>query len=273
MQNHTSAPPESANIPCVGLGWFSTTLGGMKRYGYELIQQSVAGGDQISLCGVGLPRTIAQPSIVLASLADPNDSLPKRLGSVHQRFRHQLQQMPQPSAINLHFALCGFPLLQDLPALVLATLHPEIWLAVAGKGAQRESLEQQVSALGLEHEVKFLGFLPDEQLPIAYQAADLTIMPSQSLEGFGLVLLESLDCGTPVLCTPVGGMPETLAEFSPHLLAKSTDAEAVAERLTDLLDGKSSLPSQAAWREYACSNFDWQIIAPQVPQILLNPNP
>lgn len=392
MKNYTtnSASVRSANILCVGLGWFPKTPGGMERYGYELIQQLVAGGDQIGLCGVGLPESVTEPSIALTNLADPNDSLPKRLWSVRQRFRQQLQQMPPPDAINLHFSLYSFPLLQDLPANVPITFtfhgpwalesqqegakpwsvafkqwvekrvyqrcdrfivlskafgtilhehyqipwskihvipggvdidrfqitnsrrqarehlgwrsdrfilftprrlvqrmgldvllsaiakvksqYPEIWLAVAGKGPQRESLEQQVSALGLQHQVKFLGFLPDEQLPIAYQAADLTIMPSQSLEGFGLVVLESFACGTPVLCTPVGGMPEILAGISPHLITQSIDVNAVATCLTDLLDEKIPLPSRDACREYACSRFDWQIIAPQVRQVLLSSN-
>jgi glycosyltransferase involved in cell wall biosynthesis len=146
---------------------------------------------------------------------------------------------------------------------------PEICLAIAGRGAQEVALKQQASELGIESHVKFLGYLPDEQLPIAYQAADLTIMPSQSLEGFGLVLLESLACGTPVLCTPVGGMPEVLNPFCPDLITASSDEMAIAERLGDLLTGKIPLPSRQASREYASSHFDWQIIAPQVRDVLL----
>ncbi|PZD71635.1 Mannosylfructose-phosphate synthase [Acaryochloris thomasi RCC1774] len=92
---------------------------------------------------------------------------------------------------------------------------PDVWLAIAGKGPQRAELEAQVTELGLQDTVKFLGFLPEAQLPMAYQAADLTVIPSQALEGFGLVVLESLASGTPVLCTPVGGMPEIIQGFSP----------------------------------------------------------
>ncbi len=83
----------------------------------------------------------------------------------------------------------------------------------------------QAKELGLEDNVKFLGFLPDEELPVAYQAADLTVMPSQSFEGFGLAILESLACGTPVVCTPVGGMPEILQGFSPQLITDSISTE------------------------------------------------
>jgi glycosyltransferase involved in cell wall biosynthesis len=94
-------------------------------------------------------------------------------------------------------------------------------------------------------------------------------MPSQSLEGFGLVLLESLACGTPALCTPVGGMPEVLAPFSPDLITASPEATDIAERLEEVLTEKVSMPSRTACREYAATNFDWQKIAQQIRQVLL----
>ncbi len=151
----------------------------------------------------------------------------------------------------------------------IKSIIPNVWLAIAGKGPIKAALEQQTSELGLNDSVKFLGFLPDDQLPLAYQAADLTIMPSQSLEGFGLVLLESLACGTPALCTPVGGMPEVLEPFSPNLITASREATDIAERLEEVLTGKVSMPSRTACREYAATNFDWQKIAQQVRQVLL----
>jgi glycosyltransferase involved in cell wall biosynthesis len=160
----------------------------------------------------------------------------------------------------------------DKLLMAIATIKPKIpdvWLAIAGKGPLKPDLERQATELGLNDHVTFLGFLPDDQLPGAYQAADLTIMPSQSLEGFGLVLLESLACGTPTLCTPVGGMPEILEPFSPDLITSSTEATAIAERLEELLTGKVSMPSREACREYAATHFDWQKIAQQVRQVLL----
>jgi glycosyltransferase involved in cell wall biosynthesis len=148
---------------------------------------------------------------------------------------------------------------------------PDIWLAIAGKGALRPTLEQQVEELGLSNHVQFLGYLPDEQLPIAYQAADLTVVPSQALEGFGLILLESLACGTPVLGTPVGGMPEVLQPFYPHLITESSDADAIARRLLSFFNGELSLPSSQSCRDYVVSHFDWRIISQQVRDVLLTP--
>ena len=114
-----------------------------------------------------------------------------------------------------------------------------------------------------------MGFLPDELLPIAYQAADLSLMPSQSFEGFGLAIVESLSCGTPVLCTPVGGMPEILAPFSPDLITNSTSVSDIAEKLVEVLQGTISLPTSVACRQYAVDNYDWEKIAQKVRQVLL----
>lgn len=146
---------------------------------------------------------------------------------------------------------------------------PDVWLAIAGKGALKSALERQVTQMELQDHVKFLGFLPDEQLPIAYQAADLCVMPSQSLEGFGLTVLESLACGTPVLCTPVGGMPEILAPFSPDLITATSEATAIAQRLEELLMNQNLLASRAACRQYAATHFDWRKIVLQVRQVLI----
>ena len=146
---------------------------------------------------------------------------------------------------------------------------PDIYLAIAGRGPLQNSLQQQVTELGLEDNVKFLGFLPEELLPVAYQAADLSIMPSQSFEGFGLAIVESLACGTPVICTPVGGMPEILEQFSPNLITDSIEVNAIAKKLEQVFLGEIVKPSRAECREYAVSNFDWDKIAKEVRKVIL----
>ena len=81
---------------------------------------------------------------------------------------------------------------------------------IGGAGSLREALERQVGQLGLDKHVTFLGFVPDAELPRYYQAADVFVLPTRELEGFGLVTVEALACGTPVLGTPVGATPELL---------------------------------------------------------------
>jgi glycosyltransferase involved in cell wall biosynthesis len=147
--------------------------------------------------------------------------------------------------------------------------NPDIWLAVGGRGPMLETLLSQTTELGLDNHVKFIGFLKDELLPVAYQAADLSVMPSQSFEGFGLSLVESLACGTPVVCTPVGGMPEILQSFSPELICASTASSAIAETLEQALLKKIPVPSLNECREYATTKFDWSKIAQQVRAVIL----
>ncbi|MBD2603686.1 glycosyltransferase family 4 protein [Scytonema hofmannii FACHB-248] len=160
----------------------------------------------------------------------------------------------------------------DKLLIAIATIKPripDVWLAIGGRGLLEAALKQQTAELGLNDHVKFLGFLPDDQLPIAYQAADLSVMPSQSFEGFGLAIVESLACGTPVVCTPVGGMPEILEPFSPQLITDSIEASAIAEKLEEVLLKKIPVPSREDCRNYAVTQFDWKKIATQVRSILL----
>jgi len=78
-----------------------------------------------------------------------------------------------------------------------------------GPKTYREYVENMVRGLKLEGNVKMLGYVKNELLPLLYNAADITIVPSYS-EGAPLVIPESLACGTPVIATNVGGNPEYL---------------------------------------------------------------
>ena len=83
-----------------------------------------------------------------------------------------------------------------------------------------DELEARCVAEGLDRPRPLLGFVPDEQLPLAYRAADFSIVPSVALEGFGLIVAESLAAGTPVLVTAVGGLPETLEGLAPQCVVQ-----------------------------------------------------
>jgi glycosyltransferase involved in cell wall biosynthesis len=148
---------------------------------------------------------------------------------------------------------------------------PDVWLGIAGKGPLSEQLEQQIQDRGLQDHAELLGFVPDELLSVAYQAADITVVPSISWEGFGLILVESLACGTPAISTPIGGMPEILQPLDPNLVTESIEIKAIADRIIQFLSGQIPLPTRETCRNYAVDRFDWQHIAPQVQQVLLAP--
>lgn len=82
----------------------------------------------------------------------------------------------------------------------------------------------------------YLGFIPEEELPAYYQTADLFVLPTAELEGFGLVTIEALSCGTPVLATPLGANPEVLSALGAEFLCKDKTVEAIAECINRWLD-------------------------------------
>jgi glycosyltransferase involved in cell wall biosynthesis len=143
----------------------------------------------------------------------------------------------------------------------------DIVLCIAGSGPERAALEAQVAALGLTDSVRFTGFLSDELLPLAYRAANLTLIPTAELEGFGLVAVESLAAGTPVLVTPVGGLPEVVSGLSSAMVLDGTDARSIAAGIAVSLKDMSLLPDAEACRCYASSRFDWKIVIPQIAAV------
>ena len=105
----------------------------------------------------------------------------------------------------------------------------QILLLIGGEGILNNTLQDLVKELDLKNSIKFCGFIPEKLLPLYYQSADFFILPSIALEGFGLVTLEAMACGTPVLGTPVGGTREILSQFDPDFLFKNTNPKSIAE--------------------------------------------
>jgi len=107
----------------------------------------------------------------------------------------------------------------------------DLLLLIGGEGDLRRSLERLIDECRLSGHVRLLGFIPEEELPQYYQAADLVLMPTHELEGFGLVTVEALACGTPVVGTPVGAIPEVLSKLDQRLLAAGTDGASLAQAI------------------------------------------
>jgi glycosyltransferase involved in cell wall biosynthesis len=143
---------------------------------------------------------------------------------------------------------------------------PDIYAVVTGTGSLAESLRARTLELGLGEHVRFAGHVANADLPLMYRAADLTIVPSNAWEGFGLSVLESLACATPSLVTPVGGLPEVVGDLSPKLILRDVSAEAIAEGLSMVFTDRTSIPSRAACEAYA-RGFTWTSIARRVADV------
>ena len=152
-------------------------------------------------------------------------------------------------------------------AVALRARVPDALILLAGTGPLRAELEARIEALGLQDTVKLLGFVPDEMLPLAYRAADLTVVPTTALEGFGLITVESLAAGTPCVVTPVGGLGEIVAPLAPQLVTASATKADIGTTIGDALLGAVPLPSAEQCTTYAKRNFDWPVIAARVRDV------
>ena len=154
----------------------------------------------------------------------------------------------------------GLDVLLDAWRVVVAAADVPVLLLVVGDGPSRPALEAQVERLGLTEHVRFIGRVDDASLVSAYRAADVSVVPSVALEGYGLVVLESLATGTPVVASAVGGLSEAVGSFDEGSLVPPGDPDALAERLIGAMRNVKPLPLASACRRYA-EGFTWTEVA------------
>jgi glycosyltransferase involved in cell wall biosynthesis len=155
------------------------------------------------------------------------------------------RQLGWPLGIPILFTLRRLSPRMGLDRLLeaSASVHGEgiaFHLMIGGTGPLQKSLEDRSRALGLSETVTFLGRIDDDKLPLAYAACDAFVLPTAELECFGLIALEALSAGRPVLATPVGAIPEIVGKFEPGWIAKSPRADSIAELLRHYLSGEET---------------------------------
>ncbi len=133
---------------------------------------------------------------------------------------------------------------------------------IGGDGPLRPVLEQRIDELDLKGEVVLQGFTEEEQLPAYYQCADAVVMATSALEGFGMVTVEALACGRPVIGTPVGATPEILSQINPRLIAAGKDPEPLAQTLSGILtiianDGSARERRREESRTVVEESYNW----------------
>jgi glycosyltransferase involved in cell wall biosynthesis len=147
-------------------------------------------------------------------------------------------------------------------------------LVIAGrKGWLYDQVFQQVERLGLETEVVFPGYVPQDDLPSLLSGARLFIFPSL-YEGFGLPVLEAMACGTAVLCSNVSSLPEVAGNAA--FLVDPLNVESMAEAMNRLLQDEG-LRAQLVERGFRqVHRFSWEQCARETLAVLedaLQPDP
>jgi glycosyltransferase involved in cell wall biosynthesis len=147
---------------------------------------------------------------------------------------------------------------------VVRQRRPDVVLLIVGSGDsagaddQTQRLQQLTRELGLTANVRFVGRVGDRRLLDYYAAADVFALPSSS-EAQGIVALEAMACGLPVVATAVGGLLGTISDGQTGWLVPSGDATAMAERLLYVLENAATREDVgAAARGAVERDFSWQ---------------
>jgi phosphatidyl-myo-inositol dimannoside synthase len=124
--------------------------------------------------------------------------------------------------------------IKAMPALLQQ--HPNLHFFIAGKAdaAEKERVEQLVAAAGLQQKVKLVGFIPDNELTDHFLLADAFAMPSYG-EGFGIVFIEAMACGLPVLAGNKDGSTDALQNGALGILVNPFEESSVQQGLQQLV--------------------------------------
>lgn len=126
-------------------------------------------------------------------------------------------------------------------------------------GGDVETYRRQAEGLGLGERVRFTGWLDREQVAVLTAAADVLVLPSYH-EGLPLVILEALGAGTPVICTPVGSIPEVLEDECTALFVPPGGRTEIAAALRRLIDNPEfAAELAAAGRKLYESEFTMEV--------------
>lgn len=140
--------------------------------------------------------------------------------------------------------------------------YPRLQLVIAGDGPERTKLEALVSSLGLDDRAHFLGTVSLSRGMSLLKGADLTAVPSLSEAG-GLVNVEAQAAGCPVVASDVGGIPEYVSDGESGLLFASGDDEALAVKISTLLDDAALREKLIKGGFLHSEKFSWKELAPQ----------
>ncbi|MCX5918219.1 MAG: glycosyltransferase family 4 protein [Deltaproteobacteria bacterium] len=150
----------------------------------------------------------------------------------------------------------------------MAYLPEKITLRIVDDGAPAKSFAPDlVKKLGLGRRVAFTGKLSAEALREEYRSAQVTVVPSL-YEGFGLPAAEAMACGTPVVATTAGALPEVVGEEGTGILVPPRDARALAQGIEQALEDEGRRGKMGkAGRERVESLFSWRRVAERTVRV------
>ena len=169
---------------------------------------------------------------------------------------------------GLHVLLAAMPKIIDK--------CPDVHLAIAGAGPMEDQVKTEVLKSNLSEKVRFLGMLPQSELPALYRRAAIAVFPfvvasSGDQEGLGLVVVEAMGCECPVIASSLPALRDTVEHEKTGMLVPPGDPEALAMATIKLLsntDLRSKLSREA--RRNVVGKFDWKSITEKYSHLYRN---
>jgi len=143
----------------------------------------------------------------------------------------------------------------------LTFLPAHVTLLVIGRGEEGPKLSELAHKLGVKDRVKFIGFVPQREIPTYFSVCDIFVRPSRS-EGFGNSFIEAMAAGLPVIATPVGGIPDFIDDKETGLFCAPDNPKSLAQAVSILLDDnalRAKIIAKA--RERVLARYSWEHIA------------
>ncbi len=151
--------------------------------------------------------------------------------------------------------------------------YPGVTLVVGGSGPLRGYYEAMAASLGLSENVDFVGYIPDEDLADYYRGCRLFVLPSTdpAQEGFGIVLLEAMACGRPVVTTSITGVADDIRRMGAGKVVEPDDADALSHAIAELLrDDDESARMCDAGRGLVEAKYSCKRVAEQMEAIYMD---
>lgn len=153
---------------------------------------------------------------------------------------------------------------------------PSTKLLIIGDGTETKNLKEKTQKLILQNNINFLGKIPNDSLASFYKSADIFIGPSiiaknNDTEGLGMVFLEALVCGTPVISTNTGGIADIIKHNITGIIVPEKNSIEIANQVIALLKNKKKREKLIqCGKKIVVKKFNWQVISSQYSDLYKN---
>jgi len=157
-------------------------------------------------------------------------------------------------------------LLEAMPKILKKV--PKVKLVFIGEGEIKKKLETLSKKLNIEKSVEFTGFVENNLKAMYYRAADVFVLPStMRTESFGIVNLEAMACGIPIVASRIGGIPSIVKNGENGLLVPPKDVEALADAIIYLLENENLRQKMGERGKKRVKSYSWDRIAEMTEKV------